>query len=235
MTESVSATFWILWIVASIVAIVMLFRKKWKGFGISMALGFAALVVEGQLSSAAGSTAGANQVTTSSDSAQNSAPSPKPDLHDKRVAYHDYWNATVGDLAMAYVGINYAVKELQAGDTVQASALLKTAQKSADMAKEATTTNVPADWNNDDIGSQLFSASDKLSDALGKARGYLDDERASEMSDAIEEAGEARDAVDSATHNARISYESMGGRWQDLESMQDQATQMISFFDSFSK
>lgn len=159
-------------------------------------------------------------------------PTPKPDMHAKRVEYHDFWNKTVGNLAMVYVCLNYAAKSLEGGDSVTASKFLSQGEKFAGNAESATFDNVPSDWDNDDIKLNLFSAANKLKDGLGKARSYLDDQKPSEMAEAQDDSQTALAYVQQATEAAQTSYVSMGGKSSDLETMQDQAQGIIKSFDS---
>ncbi|HKU82225.1 MAG TPA: hypothetical protein VJP76_08655 [Candidatus Tumulicola sp.] len=141
--------------------------------------------------------------------------------HAGRIRYQEYWNGTLGNLAMVYVSGQYAAKALGSGDSVQASQILEYAQKFADNAKDAALS--PLDrWNTDgsNVGSELFEASGKLSDVMMKLRGFVYDQRPSEASDATDDIQEAASDINDATQDARESYVKMGGKSSDLESLQ---------------
>jgi hypothetical protein len=159
-------------------------------------------------------------------------PAPTADRHAERVQYQDFWNTTVGNLAMVYVCVNYAAKAAAGNDNVEASRALEYGQKFADSAKQQTL-SVPGDWNdNDNIGPRLFSAANSLSDAMGKMRGYLDDNKPSETAEAQDEAQQATADVEAATDAAQTSYVAMGGKASDLETMQSKVKSTVAALDS---
>lgn len=166
------------------------------------------------------------------------APTPKPtpeptqDRHAERVQYQEFWNKTVGNLAMVYVCVNYAAKGAEGGDSVGASRALEYAKNFAESAKSMTTSGIPDAFNNDDIGLQLFGAADKLSNAMDKMRDYIDNEKPSEAVEAQDDAAEATSDVEAATEAARAAYIKMGGKASDLETMQSKVNSTVSALDS---
>jgi hypothetical protein len=160
-------------------------------------------------------------------------PEPTQDRHTERVQYQQFWNATVGNLAMVFVCVNYAAKAAGGGDSVTASRALQIGQKFADNAKDETLNGVPGEWkDNDEIGPRLFSAANSLSDAMNKMRNYLDESKPSEAVDAEDEATSASSDVEAATAAARSSYESMGGKASDIETMQSKVQTTITALDT---
>jgi hypothetical protein len=157
---------------------------------------------------------------------------PKPDYHQQRVAYQQYWNKATSGLAMAYVCINYAAKSVEQGDMVSASKLLSRAEDFANQEKQNTEDNVPERFDNDDIKLNLFMAANQLADAAYHARSFLDDQKPSDMASAQDLSAQAAEYVTTATHAARLVYIDMGGKGDDLESMQDQATSVVKVMDS---
>jgi hypothetical protein len=141
--------------------------------------------------------------------------------HAGRTKYQDFWNSTLGNLAMVSACADYATKAVGQGDSVQAYEILQQCQKFAEDAKSETLTP-PDAWSTSDshVADYLFGASDKLSDAMVKLRAYLDDNRPSEVADATGDVQEAASDIAKATYEAKTSYVKMGGKASDLESFQ---------------
>jgi hypothetical protein len=227
-------------VLASLIASIVLWSKhRGRAAIITGTIGIVAFFVmisqpsyQSDLSSTSASKPADNPSDASTTSEATDAPTATPDRHDERQPYQDYWNRVVGALALAQLSIHYAANALADGDSVKASQLLSAGEKQASIAKDTTTSDVPDQWQNGTVGPSLYSAANDTDDALQKARAWLDDGKPSEIADAQDTAERAKDEIDSATHDARVSYQEMGGRAGDLESMEDSIISLRSSFDT---
>ncbi len=162
-------------------------------------------------------------------SAQNSGAS--AGTHISRAQYRNFWNETLGNLAVITVGSNYAAMAAVDGDSVRASHILEHSQKFVESARSETA-GVPRDWNTRDIGGRLRRAELALSNATLGLRNYLDHGKAYDLAAAQNNQAQAAFDLMAATSSARKSYKGMGGKPSDLETLQSKAQSAIAGFDS---
>jgi hypothetical protein len=157
---------------------------------------------------------------------------PTPDRHDERQPYQDFWNRIVSNMALAQVSIHYAANAIDQGNAVEASRILGYGETYAQKATDDTTSDVPDQWQTGTVGASLNTGASDMAAAIAKARSYLDSQKPSDLADAQDTAEQAKTEIDEATHDARVSYQAMGGKGADLESMDDAVADMTKTFDA---
>jgi hypothetical protein len=154
--------------------------------------------------------------SSSSSSASTSQPS-ADDLRAKRQEAQVFWQSVLNKLGVAGAGLEYAAKDAQNGDIVSAQQLLATSEKIADAASKASLTDPPSDDAWQSIGANLYSASNLYKKAIQEMRDGLATDNSEQQADALNDTGDANDALSQATHDARVWYMQNGGKWSDIE------------------
>lgn len=151
--------------------------------------------------------------------AATEAPTPQPDMHAKRQAYHDYWNKVAMKIAFADSTRYLAMVAVEQSDLSQASGLIGKGIDYAKDAENAASEGAPEDWA--DIASKLGNCANNLTSSLTSARKYMDDHLPSEGADAREFGDQATSDLDAAAKQANANYIAMGGKRGDLGDVEE--------------
>jgi hypothetical protein len=143
-----------------------------------------------------------------------------PDRHADREVVRDWWEQVGTDLALSDAALGYAQQDIQNENLAEASQLLAQGQKYSSAALDLAGNHQPSGW--DDVGGKLVSTSSDFGDALGHLRDALDSGKPSDAAAALDSSQAANENMAEATHLARVQYESMGGKWSDLDDIDTQ-------------
>ena len=167
---------------------------------------------------------GNSATTTTTEAAPTDAPvatsNPREDDRRQREAAQQYWNRTMGELALAGGTIEIAMKSEQAGDAVGAQQILSEAEKAADYAYAAASANTPDGDAWTDIQGALMNAAKTYKKAIGEFKDGLASDNSETLAQAADDAANAGNNLTNATHEVRVWCEQNGGKWSDIEDYQ---------------
>ncbi len=174
---------------------------------------------------------GAN-ASTATDAPTDStvAPQAPPDRHSKRAAARDWYLRIINPSATTRAAIIIASDEINNGDTVDASAILKKASEQASQSLLATEEDAPAGW--DDVKSSFQAASAELKLSVDNFHDFLDNQVPSKGADAKEHLENYANDFMQAVHQARVHYIAMGGKGSDLSDGVDLMNTEVEVFRS---
>jgi hypothetical protein len=161
------------------------------------------------------------------------APTPTPNRHEERQSIQAYWNPIILKMAFAQTSLDFAIKSIGEGDTVSASSLLKKGSEYANDAMMSTNEGHPEELNS--VADDLGVAANEFRSGLDDIRSFLDDRKPSQGASAQAHAAEARARLESATHQARVVYISMGGKGSDLEDVDSKRQTIAKIFEALSQ
>lgn len=144
-------------------------------------------------------------------------PEPTPNNHDAREAAQEYWTRVMNEMALAGAAISAAGTEMQSGDSVSAQQLLSRAEDAADAASQATLDNPPDGDTWSTIGGELMDAANTYKTAIQEFKDGLANDDSEKLAGALDDASNAGDSLQEATHDAREWYIENGGQATDLE------------------
>jgi hypothetical protein len=176
---------------------------------------FVGLGILGAIGSAiAGHHDDSSTASSSSDTATD-APTAKPDMHAARATIHDWWEKAIYELAFSDESLTLAREAVAQDDLPGASSLISQGRQYAKQAVRTAGNDRPDGW--DDVSQELGEAASEFDDGLGHLSDYIDSQKPSDGAAALQSSDDAKERLDQATHDGRVRYESMGGKWSDLD------------------
>lgn len=151
-----------------------------------------------------------------SDASRSEGASSTVDEHAARQQAQTFWNGVMTPLAFSGEYVALAGRAMEANDSVAAQQYLSEAQKYLQKAGDGNLESKPDgdEWNkiSDDLDEALFA----YKGAVSEVKDGLDAGSSKTLADALDEAAQARQPLDEATHLARVWYIAHGGTGSDL-------------------